>query len=170
MAHVMKKVMSVLVLGMSSSMLYAGSETTDRPIKPPTPTGCGTECSGKIDIELKVDPHCDLDVETAKITLEDKAGGDVKNGQFKVGANAAYKIDLSTANGQKLKTPSSSVPIPITITTTRGSTSIPFGTTTNEPYTLGGWTAYNVKVQSPETGVGFAAGTYTEQYRIRVFF
>ena len=154
--------LAALVLGASSTAVFATNST------PPAPQGCSVDCEGKIDIELKVDPHCELKVETPKILLEDKAGGDTKNGTFKVGANAVYKIELSTANGSNLKMGSNT--IPLTITTTRGGTTIPMGTTPNQPFTSGGWTAYNVKVTSPEVGVSKPVGTYTEQYRIKVSF
>ncbi len=156
--------LSALVLGVCSTAIYA-ADTAD---KSGGPSGCATECTGKIDIEMKVDPHCDLQVVTPKIVLEDKTGGDTKNGSFKVGANAVYKIDLSTANGSKLK--SGTNEIPITIATTRGTTAINMGQTANQPLTAGGWNTYNVKVTSPQVGVSSPVGTYTEQYFIKVSF
>ena len=158
--------LAALVLGACSTVIYAGGE--DKGSQPSGPSGCSVDCEGKIDIELKVDPHCELQVLTPKIVLEDKAGGDTKNGSFKVGANAVYKIELSTANNSNLKMGTNS--IPIAIKTTRSGTVIPMGVTPNQPFTLGGWTAYNVEVKSPEVGVTKPVGTYTEQYRIKVSF
>ncbi len=45
--------------------------------------------------------------------------------------------------------------IPVTITTKRnGTTTIPLNATTaGQPFTLGGWTPYDVTVVSPQVGV-----------------
>ncbi|MCG4631562.1 hypothetical protein, partial [Bifidobacterium pseudocatenulatum] len=72
--------------------------------------------------------HCELQVLTPTLTLQDKVGGDTKQGSFRVGANAQFKIGLTTANGSKLKMGTNE--IPITITTKRGgTTTIPLNAT-----------------------------------------
>ncbi len=135
--------LAALVLGACSTGIYAGDD--DRGGYNDGPKGCDTNCSGKIDIKLKVEPHCELKIHTPTLTLQDRAGGDTVNGRFSVGANAKFKINLTTANGSKLKMgPHES--IPITITTKRGGTVIPLNATTpDQPFTPGGWTGYDVK-------------------------
>lgn len=158
--------LAALVLGACSTGIYAGDD--DRGYNEGS-KGCGVTCSGKIDIKLKVEPHCELKVLTPTLNLQDKAGGDTVNGSFRVGANAKFKINLTTANGSKLKMGSET--IPVTITTKRGGTNIPLNATTpDQPFTPGGWTGYDVKVVSPQVGVSKPVGTYTEELRIAVSF
>ena len=131
MAKLIAAGISALVLGLCSTAIYAGETDSKRP-----PKGCGVECHDKIDIELKVEPHCDIKVLTPKLVLKDRSGGDSETGYFKVGANAVYKLDLSTANGGKLKNGSNA--IPVTFETKRGGTTIPMGVSTGHPATGGG--------------------------------
>ena len=163
MAKLIAAGISALVLGLCSTAIYAGETDSKRP-----PKGCGVECHDKIDIELKVEPHCDIKVLTPKLVLKDRSGGDSETGYFKVGANATYKLDLSTANGGKLKYGSNE--IPVTFVTKRGGTTIPMGVSTGHPATGGGWASYSVKASIDEVGVSYPVGTYTEQYKIKVYF
>ena len=159
--------LAALVLGACSTAVFAEDDLAKGL---PAPSGCDTDCSGKIDIKLKVEPHCELQVLTPTLTLQDKVGGDTKQGSFRVGANAQFKIGLTTANGSKLKMGTNE--IPITITTKRGgTTTIPLNATTgSQPFTAGGWTPYDVTVVSPQVGVSKPVGTYTEELRIAVSF
>jgi hypothetical protein len=162
--------LAALVLGVCATGVYAEDDLARGIPTPPPPSGCDVDCSGKIDIKLKVEPHCELQVLTPTLTLQDKVGGDTAQGSFRVGANAQFKIGLTTANGSKLKMGANE--IPVTITTKRnGTTTIPLNATTaGQPFTPGGWTPYNVTVVSPQVGVSKPVGTYTEELRIAVSF
>jgi len=163
-----KAALATLVLGVCTTGVYA-EDALARGLPPPPPSNCDTNCNGKIDIKLKVEPHCELQVLTPTLTLQDKVGGDTARGSFRVGANAQFKIGLTTANGSKLKMGANE--IPITITTKRGTTTIPLNATTgSQPFTAGGWTPYDVTVVSPQVGVSKPVGTYTEELRIAVSF
>ncbi|CAB1208528.1 hypothetical protein [Acinetobacter bouvetii] len=159
--------LAAFVLGACATGVYAGENDKRTPER--APVGCGVDCKDKIDIVLNVEPHCDIDVTTPTLTLQDKAGGDTKTGSFKVGANALFKINLTTANGEKLKFANNE--IPVSIVTKRGGTVIPLNATTGgQPFTLGGWTKYDVTAKVGEVGINKPVGTYKEELRIAVSF
>lgn len=161
-----KSLLATLVLGATSTAIYAnedGSADRGRP-----PTSCGELCTGQIPIELKVEKHCDLDVKTSKITLTDGGTG---TGQFRVGANAPYNLLVSTTNGSKVKMGAHEIPITVTTKQQGTMTNIALGAAqTNVAVALGGWNTYDVNVTSAAVGISKPAGTYTDQYNIRVYF
>ena len=163
-----KSLLATLVLGAASTAIYAEDDagSADRGGRPPS--GCGETCTGQIPIELTVQKHCDLDVLTSKITLEDGGAG---SGQFKVGANAPYNLEVSTLNGSKVKMGANEIPITVTTKLAGSATNIPLNTPQNNiAVALGGWNTYNVNVTSAAVGISKPAGVYTDQYKIRVYF
>lgn len=161
-----KSLLATLVLGAASTAIYAeddGSADRSRP-----PSSCGELCTGSIPIELKVEKHCDLDVKTSKISLTDGGSG---TGQFRVGANAPYNLLVSTTNNSKVKMGTHEIPINVTTTQQGTMANVALGTAqTNVGVALGGWNTYDVKVTSAAVGISKPAGTYTDQYNIRVYF
>ena len=164
-----KSLLATLVLGAASTAIYAVEDdagSADRGGRPPS--GCGETCTGQIPIELKVEKHCDLDVLTSKISLADGGSG---SGSFKVGANAPYNMEVSTQNGSKVKMGTNEIPITITTKLSGSATNIPLNTPqSNIAVALGGWNTYNVNVTSAAVGISKPAGTYSELYKIRVYF
>ncbi len=84
--------LAALVLGVCATGVYAEDDLARGIPTPPPPSGCDVDCSGKIDIKLKVEPHCELQVLTPTLTLQDKVGGDTAQGSFRVGQMHSLRL------------------------------------------------------------------------------
>lgn len=145
---------------------------------PKPPTGCTELCSSaSIPIEIVVPKTCHLTDVSTKINLNSSTGKG--NGGFTIKANAKYNLLVDTDNQQsginqsELRGPAGSSPIKTTVKTTRGSTNINLGSVKyDEPMTAGtSPNNYAIDVQTTGSlGVDRPAGTYTDQYNIKVYF
>ncbi len=80
-----------------------------------------TNVTEKSDIVLEVPRHCDLDVETPRLTLAQTTGGNWSDaGFFNVSTNAPYRLNINPLN--TLRNGENSVPV--VVTTTRGGKSL----------------------------------------------
>lgn len=127
--------------------------------------GCGSsgDCKGKIDIDLVVEKHCDLDVNDTQLTL-DKSNGYSDSTKFQVRTNANYHLAISAP--ATLVGGGQSVPVTVTTTGVNGAYTSP--TTIN-------WDGleheYTVNASSPGLDVmATRAGTYKGAYNVEVKF
>ena len=160
--------LATLVLGCCSTAVFA--ETESRP-SGNMPQGCTELCkSGSIPIELKVDKVCKLEVGPA-INLDKILGTGSSN--FKVGANSGFTVLVDTDNhtsGNNSAVKFGSNSIATTVTTT-GNGGLTLGIPAAKSATYGSLLSYNVAVATTGAyGVNTPAGTYTDTYRISVFF
>ncbi|TCB78887.1 hypothetical protein [Acinetobacter sp. ANC 4173] len=110
----LKVAMAALMLGMCSTVTMAEDSVSSESMTGGMPHergdhGCGHDCKGKIDIELKVEKHCDLDIKDDLITLK-KTGKDWTGGtHFKVRTNAPYNLDIDAPD--KLRNGYKTIPV-----------------------------------------------------------
>lgn len=158
---IIKAGLAALVVGTSSAAVFAGAGHQN---------SCENECTGKIPVELNVPKICSLDDVTGKITL-DKAGKGT--GSFRVGANDAYKLLVTSTNGSKLlNSANQAIPINIVTKAPNGS-AVNLGTPFSSASTIGTANGhkYTVDVNTTQAfGINTAAGTYRDTYNIKVDF
>lgn len=127
--------------------------------------GCGSsgDCKGKIDIDLVVEKHCDLDIDESLLTL-DKTNSYTDSTKFQVRTNANYFLAITApttlANGSR------TVPVAVTTTGAGGPYSSP---------TVINWdgTEHEYTVQASSAGLDAMstyAGTYKGTYKVEVKF
>mgnify|MGYP004576716471 CR=1 FL=1 len=161
----------VLGFGFSSTALYAaeanrGGPPQQGPNKPHKPGkhGCGDKCDGKIDIVLEVPRHCDLDVDTPRLTLAQTTGGNWSDaGFFNVSTNAPYRLNINPLNTLR----NGENTVPVVVTTTRGGKAY-YGTQSS---TKGQAHRWDVAATVAGSAVEAAdAGTYRGVYNVEVRF
>ena len=178
MSKFIKTAAAVVVFGAFSTVTMAGGGGNHGPKPDPKPTPVCNEgpCTGSIPIQVTVPKRCELKVKTPSISLKDGAEA---SGQFLVGANADYNLLVDTDNRvgggktTKSEAKSGSHAVGLTVETKRvGSPSIILlnDKQTNIAPGSNGWNTYNVFVKSDSVGISKPAGTYTDNYNIRVSF
>lgn len=167
--------LAALVLGMCSTVVLADGEEAARPGGGggnPMPDGCAELCKeASIPIQLKVNKLCHLEVGPS-IVLNGATGAG--SGSFKVGANADFTILVDTDNQvagvNKSQVKNGAASINTSVTTT-GADNLTLGVPKSKSATMANFLSYNVNVQATEAwGINKPAGTYTDTYRIKVFF
>ena len=188
MSKFIKTALSILILGASSTAVFAEDLSAAKPGGSNNQGGAhqgggtqtggsncgsgrGTEtCSGQIPIYVTVPTLCELQVETDDITFADGGTG---TGTFNVKSNAQYKMKLTTDNNSNARYSENGTifSIPLNITTT-GNGGVNYDLNQeyqNIPRSFTG-SQYTVSVTNAAVGISKPAGTYKENYNIAVYF
>lgn len=163
--------LAALVLGMCSTAVLADDADKGGGGGSPMPEGCSELCkSAAIPIQLTVPKICHLDA-SKSIVLNGATG--TGSGNFSVGANAGFTVLVNTDNhtsGNNSKVVNGSDSIKTLVTTT-GPDTLNLGIPKAKGATMGSFLNYTVNVAATEAyGINKPAGTYTDTYRIQVFF
>ena len=164
MNKLIKVAVSALVLGLGTAA-YATDAKPGQGGHHGGNSGCGSagDCKGKIDIDLVVEKHCDLDVDESLLTLN-KNNSYTDSTKFQVRTNANYYLAISAPT--KLVDGTQSVPVTVTTTGLGGTYTSP---------TVINWNGleheYTVKATSAGLdAMATRAGTYKGTYNVEVKF
>ncbi|EOR09410.1 hypothetical protein ACUM6W_11630 [Acinetobacter tandoii] len=164
--------LAALILGMCSTVVLAdgeeGAKGGDGGYHHPGRDGCGTKCDGKIDIELFVEKHCDLDIDKSKIVMQKNLVGGKWSGQsgFDVRANAPYSLNITKPSTLDNEIDASQK-IPVNVDTKLGLFNY---TGAVLPYTSSTRT-FTVKAETVSAVSDMAHwGTYKGTYKVAVAF
>lgn len=174
MAKLMKIALSAIMFGACSTVIYADEAVT-------TLGGGGKNhnwgncttlgCEKDIPIKLEVPKKCEV-LGGAPIVLS-KAGG-TKTSSYTVRSNTHYVLNIQTANtGTNTSTyvkheDDGAVRVPTTITTTKsGAGAIGWGNSSHNGLADD---VFNVAVSNSAVSAFQRAGTYTDTYRIKVYY
>ncbi|MGN0936931.1 hypothetical protein [Acinetobacter amyesii] len=128
--------------------------------------GCGSsDCKGKIDIDLVVEKHCDLDIDDTQLTL-DKNNSYTDSTKFQVRTNANYYLAIVAPT--TLTGPAGSNPVPVAVTTTGAA-----GAYTSPNVITWDGLEHEYTVQATSAGLDVMttmAGTYKGAYNVEVKF
>lgn len=173
MSTLIKTAMAVLFAGTCSSAIYATeAETAGKPGGKHNWNNCTTlGCEKDIPIKLEVPKKCEIKGGSA-IELS-KAGG-TKTSNYTVRSNTQYVLNITTANnGTNASTyvkheDDGTVRIPTTITTTKtGGGAIAWGNSNHDGLADD---VYTVSVTNSAVAPFQRAGTYSDTYKIKVFY
>ncbi|MQW93316.1 hypothetical protein GHJ48_13120 [Acinetobacter sp. dk771] len=172
MAKIIQAVVSALALGVCSTAIYAGGSSPSVPNKWNSCTEVG--CSKDIPITLTVKKKC---VVTAPQGITLTSNGVGASQSYQVRANTHYVLDLSTENAAKSNNTfvknSNGQTIDTVITTAYLGSGGPAAPTFTGPNNYAGLVEDKFTVTA-KTKVALddwqAAGTYTDQYKIRVLY
>lgn len=164
---------AVLSFSFGSTAVFAeeiaGKPRPHHPHKPGS-HGCGDKCDGKIKINLKVDKHCDLDINDPTLTLAGGPGGNyTASGSFDVRTNAGYSLNISAPT--TLMGAPGSDPVPVAVTTRQQGAGSDYTSGSNLPSTGNADVRFNVNALVTSGDIsGAEAGHYSNTYTVAVAF
>ncbi len=175
MAKLMKVALSAIMFGACSTVIYAQDAGTEAALVGGSVNNWGNctsiGCQKDIPIKLKVNKKCEV-LGGSLIELSEKGGS--KTSDYTIRSNTHYVLNIQTANaGTSASTyvkheKDSNVRVPTTISTTKvGGGIIAWGNTQHNGLADD---KYTVSVSNQAVGAFQRAGTYTDTYRIKVYY